>query len=107
LFEGGFMGHPYDARLIANESFQAAIATGKVDAIPRYRFAVGRTKGLGQKQTRIWAEFPTKSLDCGSLLPLSAMQPAASGASQGFIGLLPCQSRRARRKAALPRGYSL
>ena len=42
LFEGGFMSHPYEARLIANESFQAAIAAGMVDAIARYRFAVGR-----------------------------------------------------------------
>jgi len=42
LFEGGFMSHPYEARLIANESYQAAIAAGMVDAITRYRFAVGR-----------------------------------------------------------------
>jgi N-acetylmuramoyl-L-alanine amidase len=42
LFEGGFMSHPYEARLIANESYQAAIAQGMVDAIARYRFAVGR-----------------------------------------------------------------
>ncbi len=42
LFEGGFMSHPYEARLIANESFQAAMAAGMVDAIARYRFAVGR-----------------------------------------------------------------
>lgn len=42
LFEGGFLSHPYEARLIANESFQAAMAAGMVDAIARYRFAVGR-----------------------------------------------------------------
>lgn len=42
LFEGGFMSHPYEARLIANESYQAAIAAGMVEAIERYRFAVGR-----------------------------------------------------------------
>lgn len=42
LFEGGFMSHPYEARLIANESYQAALAQGMVDAIARYRFAVGR-----------------------------------------------------------------
>lgn len=41
LFEGGFMSHPYEARLIANESYQAAVAAGMVDAIARYRFAVG------------------------------------------------------------------
>ena len=42
LFEGGFLSHPYEARLIANESYQAAIAAGMVDAIARYRYAVGR-----------------------------------------------------------------
>ncbi len=42
LFEGGFMSHPYEARLIANESYQVALAAGMVDAIARYRFAVGR-----------------------------------------------------------------
>ncbi len=31
------------------------------------------------------------------------MQPAASGASEGFIGLFPCQCRRPRSRAALPR----
>jgi N-acetylmuramoyl-L-alanine amidase len=43
LFEGGFMSHPYEARLIANESYQSAVAAGIVDAIVRYRYAVGRT----------------------------------------------------------------
>jgi N-acetylmuramoyl-L-alanine amidase len=42
LFEGGFMSHPHEARLIANETYQAALAAGMVDAIARYRFAVGR-----------------------------------------------------------------
>ncbi len=42
LFEGGFMSHPYEARLIANDSYQKAIAAGMVDAIARYRYAVGR-----------------------------------------------------------------
>ena len=42
LFEGGFMSHPYEARLVANESYQSALAQGMVDAIARYRFAVGR-----------------------------------------------------------------
>lgn len=41
LFEGGFMSHPYEARLIAHESYQNAIATGIVEAITRYRYAVG------------------------------------------------------------------
>ncbi len=49
LFEGGFMSHPYEARLIANESFQAAIAAGMVDAIARYRFAVGRKPSAPQR----------------------------------------------------------
>jgi N-acetylmuramoyl-L-alanine amidase len=43
LLEGGFMSHPSESRLIANESYQAAIAGGIVDAIGKYRFAVGRT----------------------------------------------------------------
>lgn len=49
LFEGGFMSHPYEARLIANDSFQAAMAAGMVDAIARYRYAVGR-KPSGARQ---------------------------------------------------------
>lgn len=50
LFEGGFMSHPYEARLIANESYQAAIAAGMVDAIVRYRYAVGRSSKKGLKK---------------------------------------------------------
>lgn len=41
LLEGGFMTHPYEARLIANESYQNAIASGIVEAIAKYRYAVG------------------------------------------------------------------
>lgn len=41
LLEGGFMSHPYEARLIENEAYQTAIATGVVEAIGKYRFAVG------------------------------------------------------------------
>ena len=41
LLEGGFMSHPYEARLIENEAYQNAIAFGIVDAIAKYRFAVG------------------------------------------------------------------
>ncbi len=41
LLEGGFMSHPYEARLIENEAYQNAIAGGIVDAITKYRFAVG------------------------------------------------------------------
>jgi len=42
LFEGGFMSHPYESRLIDNPAYQAALANGVVDAITKYRFAVGR-----------------------------------------------------------------
>ncbi|QTN31637.1 N-acetylmuramoyl-L-alanine amidase [Akkermansiaceae bacterium] len=50
LFEGGFMSHPFEARLIANESYQAAVAAGIVDAIVRYRYAVGRSSAPAPKQ---------------------------------------------------------
>jgi hypothetical protein len=49
------------------------------------------------------ADAREESLDCGSPLPLSAMQPAASGATEGLIRLSPCQCHRARSRAALPR----
>ena len=41
LLEGGFLSHPYEARLIENGAYQNAIAGGVVDAIVKYRFAVG------------------------------------------------------------------
>jgi len=41
LFEGGFMSHPHEARLIANDAYHNALANGMVDAVVRYRFAVG------------------------------------------------------------------
>ena len=41
LLEGGFMTHPYEARLIENETYRNAIATGIVDAVRKYRLAVG------------------------------------------------------------------
>jgi N-acetylmuramoyl-L-alanine amidase len=44
LMEGGFMSHPYEARLIANETYQNAVAGGIVDAIAKYRYAVGAKK---------------------------------------------------------------
>lgn len=50
LFEGGFMSHPQEARLIANEAYQAALAAGIVDAITRYRFAVGAKKQPAKPQ---------------------------------------------------------
>lgn len=41
LLEGGFMSHSYEARLIDNEAYQKSLATGIVEAIAKYRFAVG------------------------------------------------------------------
>jgi N-acetylmuramoyl-L-alanine amidase len=41
LFEGGFMSHPREARLIDNDAYQNALANGIVDAVVKYRFAVG------------------------------------------------------------------
>jgi len=41
LFEGGFMSHSYEARLIHNEQYQKALCAGIVDAVERYRHAVG------------------------------------------------------------------
>lgn len=41
LLEGGFMTHPYEARLIDNEAYQATVANSIVDAMKKYRVAVG------------------------------------------------------------------
>ncbi len=43
LLEGGFLSHPYEARLIDNPKYQDALAAGIVEAIAKYRFAVGAT----------------------------------------------------------------
>lgn len=40
LLEGGFMSHPYEARLIHNERYQAALASGIAAAVDKYRVAV-------------------------------------------------------------------
>lgn len=40
LLEGGFLSHPYEARLIENDAYQNALAGGIVDAVTKYRFAV-------------------------------------------------------------------
>ncbi len=40
LLEGGFLTHPYEARLIDNEAYQGAVANSIVDAVKKYRFAV-------------------------------------------------------------------
>ena len=42
LLEGGFLSHPYEARLIENQAYQNHLAAGIVDAIAKYRFAVGK-----------------------------------------------------------------
>jgi N-acetylmuramoyl-L-alanine amidase len=47
LLEGGFMTHPHEARLIDNIEYQNAIATGIVEAIAKYRFAVGNVRAAG------------------------------------------------------------
>ena len=46
LLEGGFMSHPYEARLIETPAYQKAIAAGVVYAIGRYRAVVGRKPAL-------------------------------------------------------------
>jgi N-acetylmuramoyl-L-alanine amidase len=40
LLEGGFLSHPYEARLIENSSYQNALSNGIVDAVVRYHKAV-------------------------------------------------------------------
>lgn len=42
LFEGGFMSHPYEARLINDERYQTLVAKGIHEAVQKYRFAVTR-----------------------------------------------------------------
>ncbi|RYD48731.1 MAG: N-acetylmuramoyl-L-alanine amidase, partial [Verrucomicrobiaceae bacterium] len=49
LLEGGFMSHPYEARLIANEDYQKHLAFGIVEAIDKYRYAVGRVKAAPRR----------------------------------------------------------
>lgn len=41
LLEGGFMTHPYEARLIDNEAYRNAVSMSIVDAVRKYRIAVG------------------------------------------------------------------
>jgi len=50
LFEGGFMSHPREARLIHNEAYQNALANGIVDAVLKYRYAVSGTARAGARQ---------------------------------------------------------
>lgn len=40
LLEGGFMTHPYEARLIDNETYRNEIAVSIMEAVEKYRFAV-------------------------------------------------------------------
>lgn len=43
LLEGGFMSHPYEARLIANPLYQEYVALGICEAIGKYKTAVSKT----------------------------------------------------------------
>lgn len=49
LLEGGFLSHPYEARLIENKDYQNALAVGIVEAIGKYRFAVSSKPGVAQQ----------------------------------------------------------
>ncbi len=52
LLEGGFMSHPYEARLIGNPAYQNALARGVADAVLKYRVAVCNpaTRARGARQ---------------------------------------------------------
>lgn len=41
LLEGGFMSHPHEARLLENQAYQTALSEGIIDAVRKYRLAVG------------------------------------------------------------------
>ncbi len=45
LLEGGFLSHPVEAKLIHTPAYQEALALGVVEAIVRYRVAVGGPRG--------------------------------------------------------------
>ena len=45
LFEGGFMSHPVEGRLIHSQGYQEILATALADAVVRYRAAVSRGAG--------------------------------------------------------------
>jgi N-acetylmuramoyl-L-alanine amidase len=44
LFEGGFVSHPYEARLIENENYQSALAVGICYAIQKFKVAGSRRR---------------------------------------------------------------
>jgi N-acetylmuramoyl-L-alanine amidase len=46
LLEGGFMTHPYEARLIDNDAYRNTIAASIAEAIAKYRYAVGGRKAV-------------------------------------------------------------
>ncbi len=52
LFEGGFMSHSHEARLINDDRYQDALATAIADAIVRYRAAVSRRPAAHQARGR-------------------------------------------------------
>lgn len=43
LVNAGYLTHPYEARLIANENYQAAVALGIAEGLGKYRFAVTKS----------------------------------------------------------------
>lgn len=49
LIEGGFMTHPDEARLIDNPAYRNTLATGIVEAIAKYRYAVGGRRSAGSR----------------------------------------------------------
>ena len=49
LLEGGFMSHPFEARMIENPAYQKTLATGVVYAIGRYRSVVGRNPAAARQ----------------------------------------------------------
>lgn len=50
LLEGGFLSHPYEARLIESPAYQNALANGLVEAVTRYRRAVTHRPAAAQKK---------------------------------------------------------
>lgn len=50
LFEGGFMSHSHEARLIHDDRFQNALAVAIADAVVRYRAAVSRSPVISQSR---------------------------------------------------------
>lgn len=45
LLEGGFLTHSFESKLVASDVYQDALAAGIVEAVVRYRYAVGQKPG--------------------------------------------------------------